>query len=80
MKARILTGWTLKRALYAGLGVYLIIQSVATQQWFGVIFGTYFTSMGIFSFGCAAGNCYVEPTQNNKTDIQEIAFEEIKQK
>lgn len=85
MKQRILTGWTFTRALYVGLGVMMIVNAVGNQQWLGVLFGGYFASMGIFAFGCASGNCFggncnVEPIQKNGTEIQDVAFEEIKQK
>lgn len=82
MKDRILTGWTFRRALYAGLGVFVIIQSIIQQQWFGILLGGYFVSMGVFAFGCAAGNCFggncnVEPTGNKKIEIKDIDFEEV---
>jgi len=42
------------------------------NETFGVFFGGYFASMGIFAFGCAAGNCYAgrcstEVIHQNKT-------------
>jgi hypothetical protein len=85
MKERILTGWTFTRVLYVALGSFVIIQSAMANQWPGIIFGGYFASMGLFAFGCAAGNCFggnctVEPEQKSKTTIQEIEFEELKSK
>ena len=85
MKERILGGWTFRRALYTVMGTFIIIQSIMQHQWFGVLFGGYFASMGIFAFGCAAGNCFggncnVEPTQNNRAEIQDVEFEEVNQK
>jgi hypothetical protein len=77
MKQRILTGWTFTRVLYVGLGTAVLINAVISQQWFGVLFGGYFASMGIFAFGCASGNCVVKPKQNNTSKIQEVEFEEI---
>lgn len=58
MKERILKNWTLSRALFLILGSVVIIQSILNQQWPGILFGSYFASMGLFSFGCASGNCY----------------------
>lgn len=83
MKDRILTNWTFTRALYLIIGIAVIVQSVMSQQWFGVAFGSYFASMGLFAFGCAAGNCYSgncvrEPQQKSKTAIQDVEFEEVK--
>ena len=85
MKERILTNWTFTRALYLIMGCAVIIQSVISQQWFGVAFGGYFAAMGLFAFGCAAGNCFggnceVEPKQKASTTIKEVEFEEVKTK
>lgn len=83
MKERILTNWTFARVLYLIMGIAVIIQSVISQQWFGVAFGGYFASMGLFAFGCAAGNCFgghctVEPRK--KSTIHDVDFQEMKTK
>jgi hypothetical protein len=85
MKERILTNWTLTRALYLVMGIALIVQSVMSQQWFGVVFGGYFASMGLLAFGCAAGNCYggncaTKPQQEPNTTIEDAELEELKTK
>jgi hypothetical protein len=71
MIERIFTKWTIRRILYIALGGYLIFQSVSDKQWFGVLLGLFFGSMGLFSFGCATGNCSnnnceIEPEVTNK--------------
>jgi len=83
MKEKILTNWTLGRALYLIIGIGIIIHSVINQQWAGVAFGGYFAAMGLFAFGCAAGNCLggnctVKPKQ--KSTIRDMDFEEAKTK
>lgn len=85
LKQRLLTGWTFTRVLYLGLGIAVIINSATSQQWFGVLFGAYFASMGLFSFGCASGACFggscnTEPIQETKTQIQDVDFEEVNTK
>lgn len=85
MKERILTNWTFMRALYLLMGIAVIVQAVMSQQWFGVLIGGYFASMGLFAFGCAAGNCYsgncaMEQKQKLNTTIQDVEFEEVKTK
>jgi hypothetical protein len=47
--------------------------------------GGYFASMGLFAFGCAAGNCgvgrYSEGQKNQGAgDFEEVVFEEVKGK
>ena len=85
MKERILTNWTFARALYLVMGIAVVVQSIMSQQWFGVAFGGYFAAMGLFAFGCAAGNCYggncsTELEQKSNTAIQDVEFEEVKTK
>jgi thioredoxin 1 len=69
MKERILTNWTITRAFYLIMGLFVIIQAFMGQQWVGIAFGGYFAAMGLFAFGCASGNCAggncsTEPDQN----------------
>lgn len=83
MKDRILTGWTVVRGFYVLMGAFLIAQSVIEKQWFGALFGAYFASMGIFRFGCAAGNCYTgnyksTTETNTNATIDNVEFEEVK--
>lgn len=85
MKERILTGWTLTRVLYLVMGSYIVVQSVLEQQWIGILLGGYFASMGLFAFGCAAGNCgvgrYSEGQKNQDAgNFEEVVFEEVKAK
>ncbi|MBS1628184.1 MAG: hypothetical protein JSR09_05665 [Bacteroidetes bacterium] len=82
MKKRILTGWNLKRILYVLIGLTIIIQSILQHEWIGVLLGSYFASMGVFSFGCAGGNCF---NNNCYTDTKQpsikgnkIEYEEIR--
>lgn len=83
MKDRIFKGWTVMRALYTVAGIAVIIQSSAIHSWVGVIFGVYFTSMGVFGFGCAAGNCFgascETPASKGQSGHDKIIFEEVKE-
>jgi hypothetical protein len=85
MKERILTGWTFTRLIFLLLGGYMVIESAITNQWAGVFIGSYFASMGLFRFGCAAGSCF--PTLNgsnagkaNPSSMQDVEYEEVKAK
>lgn len=59
LKTRLTTGWTGIRALYLLLDLFIAIQSVFDHQWPIAIVGIYFTSMGLFSLGCAGGACQI---------------------
>lgn len=81
MKDRILSKWTFTRVLYVIMGIVVIIQSVMSKQWLGIGFGAYFTAMGVFAFGCAAGNCFggnCKVTPKPNTNIHNTDFEEVK--
>ncbi len=88
IKQRITSRWNWIRIVYLILGISVIVQSIPIHQWMGVLFGAYFAAMGLFAFGCAAGNCYInnnnyEPGSNNnsitqKTDPVKTGYEEIK--
>lgn len=85
MKHRIFNNWTFTRALYLLMGIAVTLQSLMSQQWFGVAFGAYFASMGLLAFGCAAGKCYNENISSKSahkinTALQNVEFEEIKSK
>jgi hypothetical protein len=82
MKERILTGWNLSRVLYLTLGVFVIVGSIVNQQWFGLLFGGYFVSMGLFALGCAAGNCGAVPASKSAAlqEREEVLYEEVESK
>ena len=79
-----LTGGTFVRALYFIMGLVIVYQFAIQKQWTGMLFGIYFASMGLFKFGCAAGNCYNLPSKNNPINnaqnniTEDIQFEEVK--
>lgn len=83
MKERIFTGWTFQRVIFSILGIVILIQSIVDKQWFGIAFGIYLASMGLFAMGCTGGNCYVvnrnlnsdKKTMTTKADTE---YEEVK--
>jgi hypothetical protein len=81
MKNRILYGWSFRRVLYLAVGIATIIYAVVAKEWWGIFLGGYFAAMGLFSFGCASGNCgYESPGRRTHRlhDEQYRGFEEIK--
>lgn len=82
MRERILHNWTAVRFFYLVLGLFLAISSGMNNEWLGLIFGLYLASMGLFSFGCAAGNCY-SAQQNSKSTLtsnetDSVEYEELR--
>lgn len=75
MRNRILKGWNLRRVLYIAMGAFITGQAILTQQYFIVLFGLYFASMGIFNFGCASGVCAYVPPPRPKEVKQDVEYE-----
>ncbi len=75
---RVTMPWTFQRLLYVALGSWMVVQSIADGQWSWSIFGAYFASMGIFSFGCAAG-CGVPMRHDQVASLEEPEFHVIQQ-
>lgn len=80
MKQRLISNWTLVRIVYFILGTLILVQSIMMNQWLGVLLGGYFASMGLFAFGCAAGNCSVsnDKPKDQLEKEKEIHYEEVK--
>lgn len=57
MQQRILTCWNLTRWIYFLLGSFMLAHGIYSWEWFGILFGGYVASMGLFAFGCASGVC-----------------------
>jgi len=81
MKERILYGWTPIRAMYVIIGMVLLVQAALAKEWPGILFGGYFAAMGVFRFGCAAGNCGYEPRRRTFTPpskpVTDVVYEEV---
>lgn len=80
MKNKILYGWSLRRVLYLTLGVASIVYFIIAKEWWATMIGAYFAAMGLFNFGCAAGNCNYEPRRRYTPKRDEQPYEEIKAK
>lgn len=65
MKQRLLTGWSVRRVIYlvggAGMSTYFFMD----KMWLMGIVSLYFVGMGIFAFGCAGGQCAVNPSKES---------------
>ena len=78
LKYRLLNGWNLMRILRLGLGIVIGFEAVKNSDALLGVFGIILLTQSVFNVGCcAAGACYVKPT-NNKVNDKEISYEEIK--
>lgn len=83
MKERVLNNWSFIRVLYLVMGTLIVVQTAMSREWLGVLIGSYFVVMGLFSIGCASGTCYggnctIESNKNSNSSIQDAELEEVK--
>ena len=80
MLERIKRPLTFRRLLFLGMGLFIGISSIKQGEIIGILTGTYFFSMGLFTLGCA-DNCGI-PAQrfsaNKEGNTEEIEYEEVK--
>lgn len=79
MKGTIWRGWTLRRAMYLVLGVFVIAYAIAVHRYWGGILGLYFAVMGILNFGCASGVC-ATPVDKTRQKSEHADLVEVKNK
>ena len=79
MLERIKRPLTFRRLLFLGMGLFISVSSLKQGEWVGILMGTYFFSMGLFSLGCA-DNCGFPSTLTTAPNelTEEIDYEEVK--
>lgn len=79
MLERIKRPLSFRRILFLGMGLFIGISSLKQGEWVGILMGTYFFSMGLFTLGCA-DNCGFPSSMTAKPSelTEEIDYEEIK--
>jgi hypothetical protein len=79
MLERIKRPLTFRRLLFLGMGIFIGVSSLKQGEWIGILMGTYFFSMGLFTLGCA-DNCGIPSTMSTTSNelTEEIDYEEVK--
>ena len=71
--------WTFMRALRLVMGVWVLVSSINTKQYFVATFGVLFIYQALMNVGCACG---VPPqssmSKKPSTDTDEVTYEEVK--
>ncbi len=79
MLERIKRPLSFRRLLFLGMGLFIGVSSLKQGEWVGILMGTYFFSMGLFTLGCA-DNCGFPSTMTTTPNelTEEIDYEEVK--
>ena len=70
---------TFRRILFLGMGLFIAVSSLKEGEWVGILMGSYFFSMGLFTLGCADNCGYPAPMARKNVELtEEIDYEEVK--
>ncbi len=70
--------WNFMRVLRLTLGIIVIVQGVAAQDWRFVVLGGVFSLLPVLNIGCCGtSGCYTTVSKNNKSN-EDISYEEIR--
>jgi len=76
---RLKSGWTLLKFIRVGLGVLILYSSIKTGHIAGRILGGMFTVFSLVTEGvcCAGGSCYTSSKKQDRSTIENTAYEEL---
>ncbi len=79
IKQTLFTGWHLMRWLRLILGVFIAIQAIENHDTLSGFIAAFFLYQAVTNTGCCGvNNCAVPTKANEKQEIEDVAFEEIK--
>jgi hypothetical protein len=76
---RLRSGWTALKFVRVGLGGLILYSSIESGQVTGIVLGTLFTAISLFTDGvcCAGGACYTPDKKNNSSTSSTVEYEEL---
>ena len=76
---RLRSGWTTLKFVRVGLGSLILYSSIQSGQVAGIVLGSLFTAIALFTDGvcCAGGACYTPNNKNNSSTPSTIEYEEL---
>lgn len=79
---RLKSGWTTLKYMRVGLGVLILYSSITTGHIPGIILGTLFTGVSLFTDGicCFTSSCSATTYSKKTTDLTNIEYEELDSK
>ncbi len=81
-KAKLLTNWHIMRVFRLGIGIWLLVMAIQTQDWATGLFSAFFLYQAVTDTGCCGTqSCYApQAKQVVKKDstLDDTEYEEIK--
>jgi hypothetical protein len=78
MTDRILGGWTFVRILRLALGLFIVVQGIATGDWAIALLGGLFATMSLWNIGCCGATGCRTPVAQDHKKPENITYEEVR--
>lgn len=79
MRNKILSNWNAMRVIRLGLGIFIIVQGIQTNEWMFVVLGGIFSLMPLLNIGCGGANgCSTSPMPRSGKQTEDITYDEVK--
>jgi len=79
IKQTLLSNWNFMRVFRLGVGIFIAIQAIKTQDLFSGLIAAFFLFQAATNTGCCGSQgCSTTPLKNNSNKIEDIEFEEIR--
>lgn len=66
------------RIIRFALGLFIVIQSIQTQEWLFLFMGIGLTLLPVFNVGCCSTSACATPIYRNRNKTEDVSYEEIK--
>jgi hypothetical protein len=70
--------WNYMRIIRFALGLFIVIQSIQTQEWLFLFMGIGLTLLPVFNVGCCSTSACATPIYRNRNKTEDVSYEEIK--
>ncbi len=79
IKQTLLLNWNFMRVFRLGLGIFIAIQAIKTQDLFSGLIAALFLFQAVTNTGCCGNQgCSTTLPKNNSNKIEDVEFEEVK--
>lgn len=73
-----LSNWNFMRFLRLSIGLFIISQGILAYELALIAMGGLFSSLALLNIGCCGTSACNTPIKHNKSQIEEVNFEEVK--
>ncbi|MEO6301713.1 MAG: hypothetical protein ABIP51_00945 [Bacteroidia bacterium] len=78
IKQTLLSNWNFMRVFRLGLGIFIAIEAIKTQDLFSGLIAAFFLFQAVTNTGCCGSQgCTTSLPKSNSNKTEDVAFEEV---